>query len=384
MTVSGPPDDYTTELRKATHAVFSAPVQQRDETMSEPTLLPCPFCGEHAKIVEKDYESFVKFRATCTGEHCFSPSTDSCESPLDAAEEWNTRAKSPSPTGDGEAVELADKIEQMGPIRLGNSFLSEYLNDNERELILAALRRTQPPQPDWNACAEKAKEAAKSVIDDAKISPADLLNRYSAPQPTEDVKVRDFRAELRELGCKDGHGCNAASVCLCGMVEDCCDEIDRLNSRLAQQASFIAVLQLKIDQQVETIAATEARNVDVSVLAHKWMEAHDKLKAGKPYDFPSPADKPALLARAEAAEQALSEAIEALKPLAVLGIARRETMPELADYNTAFYDCPDDLVLYNDNMGHAITVGDVRTACRVHSTVPRAALTAPVNNQQEK
>jgi hypothetical protein len=51
---------------------------------------------------------------------------------------------------------------------------------------------------------------------------------------------------------------------------------------------------------------------------------------------------------------------EALMPLGALGVARRETILHI-DY-VPFFDCPDDLVLYNDNMGHAITVGDVRRA----------------------
>lgn len=38
------------------------------------------------------------------------------------------------------------------------------------------------------------------------------------------------------------------------------------------------------------------RNVELSVLAYKWMEAHDALKSGQPYDYPSPADVPTLLA----------------------------------------------------------------------------------------
>jgi hypothetical protein len=36
--------------------------------------------------------------------------------------------------------------------------------------------------------------------------------------------------------------------------------------------------------------------VETQMNAHKWMEAHDKLKAGKPYSLPSPADLPKALA----------------------------------------------------------------------------------------
>lgn len=41
------------------------------------------------------------------------------------------------------------------------------------------------------------------------------------------------------------------------------------------------------------------RNVELSVHAHKWMVAHDMLKAGKPYDYPTPTDVPDLLAEVE-------------------------------------------------------------------------------------
>lgn len=52
----------------------------------------------------------------------------------------------------------------------------------------------------------------------------------------------------------------------------------------------------------EEIEFYKRRNVEVSMLAHKWMIAHDLLAAGKPYDFPSPTDVPAALARATQAE----------------------------------------------------------------------------------
>lgn len=34
------------------------------------------------------------------------------------------------------------------------------------------------------------------------------------------------------------------------------------------------------------------RLCETQMLAHKWMVAHDRLQAGKPYDFPKPADLP--------------------------------------------------------------------------------------------
>lgn len=66
--------------------------------------------------------------------------------------------------------------------------------------------------------------------------------------------------------------------------------------------------------------------------------------------------------RVEAAEIRVNQLEEALKPFAVIGVAHIETIPALFGYNTPFYDCPPDLVLYNDRMGHTITVGDIRQA----------------------
>lgn len=44
------------------------------------------------------------------------------------------------------------------------------------------------------------------------------------------------------------------------------------------------------------IARLNDRLVETQMLSFKWMEAHDKLKAGEPYSFPSPADLPKALA----------------------------------------------------------------------------------------
>lgn len=62
------------------------------------------------------------------------------------------------------------------------------------------------------------------------------------------------------------------------------------------------------------------RNVELSVLAYKWMEAHDALKSGQPYDYPSPADVPAIIAENAAmrktnieAERKLAEAVGLLR-----------------------------------------------------------------------
>lgn len=37
--------------------------------------------------------------------------------------------------------------------------------------------------------------------------------------------------------------------------------------------------------------------VETQMIAFKWMVAHDKLHAGKPYDFPKPADLPDTLSQ---------------------------------------------------------------------------------------
>ncbi len=63
------------------------------------------------------------------------------------------------------------------------------------------------------------------------------------------------------------------------------------------------------------------------------------------------------------AAQVRNAALEkAIKPLALLGVARIETDIALLDYNVPFYDCDEDVVLYHDHMGNSITVGDVRSA----------------------
>jgi hypothetical protein len=57
------------------------------------------------------------------------------------------------------------------------------------------------------------------------------------------------------------------------------------------------------------------RLVETQMLAHKWMVAHDKLAAGKPYDYPKPADVPECVAENER----LRDALEQLEGKARLG-----------------------------------------------------------------
>ena len=75
------------------------------------------------------------------------------------------------------------------------------------------------------------------------------------------------------------------------IIREAADEIDRLRTALAASEGRAAFL--------------SDRNVETSMLAHKWMVAHDKAQAGQPYDFPAPADVPEAIARAEALEAAL-------------------------------------------------------------------------------
>ena len=56
------------------------------------------------------------------------------------------------------------------------------------------------------------------------------------------------------------------------------------------------------------LKAAEDRSCETQMLAFKWMEAHDKLKAGKPYSFPKPADVPEAIARTAKATADLAAA----------------------------------------------------------------------------
>lgn len=60
-----------------------------------------------------------------------------------------------------------------------------------------------------------------------------------------------------------------------------------------------------LEQAEARATAAEARNAELSMLAYRWMEAHDRLKAGENYDLPSPADLPAAEAQLAKAKEAL-------------------------------------------------------------------------------
>jgi hypothetical protein len=78
-----------------------------------------------------------------------------------------------------------------------------------------------------------------------------------------------------------------------------------------------------MDAQAAEIERLRDRNVEVAMLAHQWMVAHDRLKAGETYDFPSPADVPACKA-------ALAEAVGEI----------RSTAAFLEDFERADLDEP--------------------------------------------
>jgi hypothetical protein len=83
-------------------------------------------------------------------------------------------------------------------------------------------------------------------------------------------------------------------------------EIDDLRATIEQQAASLA----EKDKEIERL---RERSCESSVRAYEWMRRHDRIAAGKDGGaYPSPADVPALLARAEQAERALAEAVEIL------------------------------------------------------------------------
>lgn len=81
-----------------------------------------------------------------------------------------------------------------------------------------------------------------------------------------------------------------------------------------EQSTRIAELEAEV-------AALHNHNASVSMLAHKWMEAHDKLMARQPYELPSTVDLPDAIRRAEKAEAALAEARRVIEPFAKVASA---------------------------------------------------------------
>jgi hypothetical protein len=73
-----------------------------------------------------------------------------------------------------------------------------------------------------------------------------------------------------------------------------------LQARIVELEGLVRVL-------AEENEALKLRNAEVSMLAHKWMVAHDMLKEGKPYEYPTPADLPNAVAENTRLREALWE-----------------------------------------------------------------------------
>lgn len=67
---------------------------------------------------------------------------------------------------------------------------------------------------------------------------------------------------------------------------------DLVKAHNAILEAHAAIIKLKQENTLNEELAHKAQ-----VLASKWMEAHDKLKAGKPYAYPEPADLPNIIDR---------------------------------------------------------------------------------------
>lgn len=83
-----------------------------------------------------------------------------------------------------------------------------------------------------------------------------------------------------------------------------------IDTRYTEPLTPLAPAQAEIERLRE-------RCIETNMLAHRWMAAHDKLKAGLPYDLPAPADVPESEARALAAEAQVKVLSEALGRLEV-------------------------------------------------------------------
>lgn len=74
--------------------------------------------------------------------------------------------------------------------------------------------------------------------------------------------------------------------------------IESAFAKLSQERDSLLAQRQK-DQQ--TIAELRGILAGDQMLAYKWMVAHDRLKAGKPYEFPTPTDLPDAIKRRDSA-----------------------------------------------------------------------------------
>jgi len=92
----------------------------------------------------------------------------------------------------------------------------------------------------------------------------------------------------------------------------------------------------------ELRARYDERLTDLQMLAFKWMDAHDKLKAGLPYELPKPADVPDTMAQLDklrAALEPFAKCAEQLKNRTDFGdkviVSVGQTVLTLDDFNQA-------------------------------------------------
>jgi hypothetical protein len=104
------------------------------------------------------------------------------------------------------------------------------------------------------------------------------------------------------------------------------DGVDAFNpdARMAARSAFDAAERVwkmtpEIIEALTTMQEREERlnemMAEIQMNGFNWMRAHDKLKAGKPYDLPKPADLPEALAAMQAREATL---IRVLRDLVAL------------------------------------------------------------------
>ena len=73
------------------------------------------------------------------------------------------------------------------------------------------------------------------------LSEIDAYSQNMRVTPKLDQQV-DLRQRFEVGRCKDNHGCNAATLCMCGLVEDALDEIERLRAVLQTIASELVTI----------------------------------------------------------------------------------------------------------------------------------------------
>lgn len=132
-------------------------------------------------------------------------------------------------------------------------------------------------------------------------------------------------------------------------------EVERLNNtdmlvkELREQTQYVRELCAEVQAKQHAIDAAAAHIAQLSADVERLSKV--VLLDGDTID--------ALSAQLAAAQEALREIAAAAAPLVEIGIPAYGSQDDCR-YQVPFYDCPDDLVLYQDGMGGSITVGAVR------------------------